>query len=138
MAGARQGASEFLTPMCNISRRAVTIDHAHGNGAGVGELMKDARRNVNGLAGCDGATLSAETHFAGAFQDEIDFFLILIVPGDLTAVRLQSDMAESEVGCLNGAYATHEILSFAAGRILPAGDFRQVGDDHCCLLQKVR
>ena len=45
---------------------------------------------------------SAETHFAGAFEDKIDFFLLLVVPGHLAALGLEHDVADGEVLGLDG------------------------------------
>jgi hypothetical protein len=92
-----KGAIEFLTPVSDISGGAIAINHAHGSGAGVGELMENAVWNINGLAGFHCAPLLAKTHFAAAFDDEIDLFLILVVPRDLAAVGFQSYITQTEV-----------------------------------------
>ena len=69
--------------MSHISGRPIAINHAHGGGACVGELMKKLGRNVNRLACLDGSAFGTQAHFAHAFENQVDFFLLLVVPGDL-------------------------------------------------------
>src|SRR4051812_27723266 len=113
-----------------IAGRSVAVEHAHGRRAGVRELVEDGRRNVDDLAGGHLDTLFAETHFARAFDDVIDLFLLLVMPRHLAAVGLQRDVAHGEVGGLNGARATHQVLRSAPRGIGAAGDLREVRDDH--------
>ena len=96
-AGARQRAVEFLPPVGHIAGRTVAVDHAHRSVAGVGQLVEDAWRNVDGLPGLHGDALLAQAHLARALDDEIDLFLLLVVPRHLAAVRLQRDVAHREV-----------------------------------------
>jgi hypothetical protein len=48
--------------------------------------MENPRRDKYSLPGGDGLTFLAETHFAFAFNDEVDFFLFMVVPRYLSAV----------------------------------------------------
>jgi hypothetical protein len=92
--------------------------------------MKNARRNVNRLSGSDDSALFAQTHFAGAFDDKVNFFLLLIVPGHLSAIRLKGNIAHRKTGGLDRARAADKILRAPAGGIGPARDFGEVCDDH--------
>src|SRR4051812_42736787 len=78
---ARQSAVEFLPPMCDIARGSVAVQHAAWSIADIGQLMEHSGRDVDGLAGVHHLSLFAETHLRGAFDDEIDFLLHLVVPG---------------------------------------------------------
>ena len=66
-----------------------------------------------------------------AFDDEVDLFLLLVVPRHLAAVRLQRDMAHGEVGGLDGAHAaTRFCVRRRAGYVRPAICMK-IGNDHC-------
>src|SRR3569833_392144 len=109
--GPRQGSSQFLLPVSHIAGRPIAINHAHRSRAGVGELMKDMRWDVDGLARLNGHALFAEAHLAGAFNDEVDLFLVLVVPWHLPAVRRERDVAHGEVGSLDATRSADEIQS---------------------------
>ena len=129
-AGDRERAAEFLFPMGHVARRAVAVEHSQGRIADVGELVEDAGRNVNGLSGRDHLPLVAQAHLARAFQNKIHFFLLLIVPRHLSAVRIEQDVADGEMRGLNGRGAAHHILRAASRRITTAFNLAQVGDNH--------
>ena len=74
--------------------------------------------------------LFAEAHFAGAFDDEVDLFLLLVVPGHLAAVGLQRDVADGEVGGLDGADAPDQVLRAAPRGIGASCNLRKIGDGH--------
>src|ERR1043166_5260489 len=116
--------------MRNVGRRAVTVDHAQRSVADVGKLMKDARRNVNGLASVDDLALVTETHFAGALDDEIYLLLLLIVPRHLAAVRLKGDVTHAKALRLNRRCAADEVLRTSPRGIPAAFDLIEVGNDH--------
>ena len=137
-AGARQRAVEFLPPVGHVARRAVAVDHAQRRVAGIGQLMKDLRRDVDGLPGRHVDALFAQAHLARAFDDEVDLLLLLVVPRHLAAVRLERDVAHREIGGLNGARAADQVLRAPARRIRSPGNLRKIGNDHGSFLQKVK
>ena len=92
--------------------------------------MEDTAGNVGGLACLDGATFFPEAHLALALDDEINFFLLLVVPRNLSAVGLERDIAHGEVCGLDRGHAPDEVLGAAARRICAALNFGEVGDDH--------
>src|SRR5438105_368299 len=103
MAGTRQSALEFLPPMCHISGWPVTVDHAHRRGLGIRELMEHAWRDVDSLSSVDHGSLVSEAHLALSLNDEVDLFLVLVVPGHLPAVWIERDVSERKIGGLDGA-----------------------------------
>jgi hypothetical protein len=50
--------------------------------------MEDARRDVDGLTCDNGPALLSETYLAGSFDDEVDLFLCMVMPGDLATSRI--------------------------------------------------
>src|SRR5580700_5263506 len=116
--------------MRHIARGPVTINHPQRRLANVGELMKNARRNIDSLAGSEPHPLLATAHFAGAFDDKVDFFLLLIMPGNLSAMRFEGDVAHRKISSLNRARPADKILRAPSCRISAAGDLREVCDDH--------
>jgi hypothetical protein len=136
IAGAGECAIQFLAPVGDVAGGAVAIEHAEGPGADVGELVKDAGRDVDGLAGGEGLSFVAEAHFAGALDDEVDFFLFLVVPGNLAAGGVEGDVADAETPGLDGGEATDEVLGAAARRVAAAFDLVEVGNDHACDLAR--
>ena len=99
----RQRAVQFLPPMRDVARRPVAVHHPQRSRADIRELVKDFRWDVNRLACRESCTLLAQAHLAFALDDEVDFFLLLVVPRHLSAVRLERDVAHREVRRLNGA-----------------------------------
>lgn len=128
--GTRKRPVEFLTPVSHVTSRTVAIDHAERSAADIRELMEDTRGNVNHLASSERLAFLAETHFAGSLDDEVNLFLLLIVPWHLTAIGIKSDIAHREVRGLNGSDAAREILGAAAGRITTALHFCEIGNSH--------
>ena len=92
--------------------------------------MKHSRGNVYGLPGWNSLALFAKTHFAGPFQNEVDLLLRLVMPRNLSAVRIECYMAQGKVGGLNGTGASYDVLSEAAGGIAAPGYLRKIGDHH--------
>ncbi len=130
-AGLGQRAVQFLPPVGHVAGRSVAVKHAQRRVADVGQLVEHAGRDVDGLAGVVSVVRSSPRHiFAGAFDDEVDLFLLLVVPRHLAAVGLQGDVAHGEIGGLDGACAADQVLGPAPGGIGAAGDLVQVGDDH--------
>src|ERR1019366_8669901 len=87
--GARERAVEFLPPVGHVAGRPVAVEHAQRRVADVGQLVKDPVRNVDGLPGMQHRALLAQAHFSGSFDDEVDLFLLLVVPRHLPPVGLQ-------------------------------------------------
>ena len=87
---AGQRAVQFLPPVGHVARRAVAVEHPQRRVADVGQLVKHPRRDVGGLAGRETSALFAQAHLARAFDDEVDFFLLLVVPRHLAAVRARA------------------------------------------------
>ena len=92
--------------------------------------MEDAGRDIDHLAGGDGLALFSETHFTGAFDDEIHLFLFLIVPWHLSAIWVEGYIAHREVSWLDGRRASGEILREAFRRVAAARYFGKIGDEH--------
>src|SRR3954470_8143441 len=84
--GLRECSLQFLPPVRNIARGSVTVDHRERGISGVCQLMKNARRNIDSLSARNDGAFGAEAHFARTFQDEIDFFLFLVVPRHLSTI----------------------------------------------------
>ena len=116
--------------MGHIPGWTIAVNHPHRSEARVRQLMEYLRRNVNGLAGMDISLLFAEAHLAGAFENEINFLLLLVVPRHLPAIWLEQDVPKRKVRGLNGARAAYQILCPSACRISAAGDVFQIRDDH--------
>jgi len=116
--------------MGDIARGSVDIDHAQRYIADVGELVEDAAGDIHGLSGGDGGALFAEAHFSSAFDDKVDLFLLLIVPGDLAAIGFECDVSCRESRGLDGAGSADEILCAAASGVGATGDLGEIGDDH--------
>src|SRR5579871_173496 len=121
---------QLLPPMCDVTGGSIAIDHAQRSGADIGELMKDSRRNVYGLASRERGPFVAQAHFALAFQYEVDFFLLLVVPRDLAAVRFERYVAERKCRRLDGAGASDYILRAAPRGIRSSGDLCKIRDGH--------
>jgi hypothetical protein len=129
-AGAGQRPVELLAPVRDISGRPVAVQHRHRGVAGVGKLVENARRDEHGLAGGHGLPLIAQAHLADPIEDDIHFFLLLIVPGHLSAARLQHDVAEAEVRRLDRRGSPHQVARAPPGRIRPPFDPVEIGDPH--------
>ena len=120
--------------MGDITGGAVAIEHAERGRADIGELVEDAGRDVNHLPRGHGLALLAEAHFAGAFDDEVNFFLFLIVPRHLAALGVERDIAHAEIFRLDGGDAPGEVLCAAARRVAAAFDLSEIGDCHGWML----
>ena len=100
--------------------------------------MKNFGGNEDRLAGSDGFTFFAETHFPFTLDDEVNLFLLLIVPRDLAAFGFEGDVAHRKVFGLHGGDASHEVLRAAAGRIGAALNFAEIGNRHSFSPKNVR
>ena len=118
-------------PMRYVAGRTVAVNHAHACGARVGELVINSGGNVDGLACFDRCSFGAQAHFALAFENQVNLFLLLIVPRHLAAMGLQCDAPHREALGLDGAGSPHQILRSAACRVSTSGNFRKVSYDHC-------
>ena len=66
--------------------------------------------------------LVAQAHLGRALDDEIHLLLLLVVPGNLPSVGVQSDIAEREVCGLDGCHAVDEVLrETTGGKSTPGG-----------------
>jgi len=128
MARARERAGKLLPPVRYVARGTIAVDHPQGRLADVRQLMKDARRDIDHLPRRHRLAYFAETHLAHAFDDEIDFLLLLIVPGHLAAFRIESHIAHRKIRRLNWRGAAREVLRQAFRRITATGDLGEVGD----------
>jgi len=128
----RQRSGQLLPPVGDISGRSINVDHPARMIGNVGELVKDARRDVGRLAGLEDAALFSQAHLGGAFENPIHLFLFLIVPGDLPTVGLESHVPNGEVDTLDRAQTADYILGTAASGICAAADLLEIEDDHGC------
>ena len=92
--------------------------------------MEHSRWDVSRLPCFDRAAFLAEAHLPLAFDDEVDFFLLLVVPRDLSPVWLERDIAHGEVGRLDRGHSPDKVLRAAPRGIGAALDFSEVGDGH--------
>src|SRR5262245_45616049 len=85
---------QLLPPVGDVTGGSVAVEHAQRCVPDVGQLVKDLVRDIDGLARVEGHALLAETHFAGAFDDEVDLLLFLVVPRHLAPVGLQRNVSD--------------------------------------------
>ena len=101
---------------------------------GVAPVLVNWWKTVGGMKTacpvCTCDALLAEAHFARAFDDEVDLFLLLVVPRHLAAVRLERDVAHGEIRGLDGAHAPDQVLRAAPRRVRAPGDLREICNDH--------
>ncbi len=116
--------------MRHVARRTVTVDHAQRRVTDVRELVKHARRNVYGLSSRDRHTFITEAHFAASFQDEVDLFLLLVMPRYLPSQRFERDVPQREIRRLNGAGTPDNVLRQTPGRIAASSNAGQVCNNH--------
>ena len=119
----RKSASKLLTPMGNVTGGSIAVKHSAFAIRKIGELVKHLPRDVNGLSRADSKSFPTETHFGLAFENKVNFFLLLVVPRHLPAVWLERDVAHGELRGLDRARAAHKILCLASSRILAACNF---------------
>src|ERR1035437_8730755 len=129
-AGAGERAVEFLAPVGHVAGGSVAVEHAQRGIADVGQLVEDLVRDVDGLPGVEGHAFFAEAHFAGAFYDEVDFFLLLVVPRHLPSVGLQCEVADGKIGGLDGARAPEQVLRAAPRGISASCNLSKIGNGH--------
>lgn len=92
--------------------------------------MKNAGWDINRLPGTESDAFLAQAHFTGAFDDKVDLFLLLIMPGHLSSIRFERNVAHRKISGLNRARAADKILRAPFSGISPARDLREVCDDH--------
>src|ERR1039457_1556280 len=126
----RQCPIQLLTPVSHVTARSVAIDHSQRNRADIRQLMEHAPWNVHSLTGSERHLLIAQAHLALALQNQVDFFLILVVPRHLSAVRFKRDVAQRRGFRLNRTRASHQVLSAPPGRISSSSDLGKIRDDH--------
>src|SRR6188472_455793 len=76
----RQRPIQFLTPMRYVTGRPVAVHHSQRSRTYIRKLVKHFRWDVNRLACRESCTLLAQAHLTFALNDEINFFLLLVVP----------------------------------------------------------
>lgn len=86
--------------------------------------MKNARRNVDGLSRLHGRLFGSQAHLASAFHDEVDFFLLLVVPRHLAAIGLKYYMTQRKISRLNRACTPNQVLSSSSRWICSAWNLR--------------
>lgn len=79
--------------MGDIAGRAVAVDQAQRHLPEVGHLVKHTRRDRDRLSRNQHCPLRAQAHLAGAFEHQVDLFLLLVVPRHLTAVGLEGHVS---------------------------------------------
>src|SRR5688500_6426316 len=99
--------------MRNVARRPVAVHHSYRRVADVGELMKYAMRNVDRLSCLQRLPLLTQAHFTSALDEEVNLFLLLVVPGHLPAIWLERDMSHRKTCRLDRARAAHQVLRSA-------------------------
>jgi hypothetical protein len=127
---AGQRAAQLLTPVGNITRRGVAVQHPHGCVAYVCDLVEDPGWDIGCLAGFQYLTLSAEAHFSGSLYYIVNFFLLLIMPWHLSTLWVERDVPHGEILRLDGGSAADKILRPAPSRIPASFYDTQVCDDH--------
>src|ERR1017187_2906003 len=103
--GPGQGAVQFLAPVGYVAGRSIAINHPHGGVPSVSQLVEHAVRNIDGLTGAHGGPFFAQAHLARALHDEVDLFLVLVVPRHLSPVGLdrKSTRLNSSHRCISYA-----------------------------------
>ena len=131
----RRGARSLPVPDANAPR--LRPDHSSKSsawfGARVGELVKNFGGNIDGLACLERGSFGAQTHFPFTFENQVNLFLLLIVPRDLAPMGLQRDAPHREVFCPDGTGSPHEVLRSAPRRISADSDFCKISNDHDAL-----
>ncbi len=82
--------------MGHIASGTIDIHHMQGFVAGIGQLVKLGRRQVDDLPGFDFLAFGIDTNLAASLYDKIDLFLLLIMPGHLATIRFENDIAHGE------------------------------------------
>jgi len=131
----RKRAAEFLPPVCNVSSRCITVEHAHRGLADVGDLVEDSRGDIDRLSAFQCLPFRSKAHLCRAFDDIVDLFLFLIVPGNLSTPRLQRDMTHGEVLRLDWGCTSNEILCPPPGGVPPSFDMTQICNNHTAALR---
>ena len=74
--------------------------------------------------------LASHAHLSGAFDHEIDLFLLLVVPRNLSAFRLQGDETDAEIRAFDRRGPAHQVLRSSPGRISSTFNVLQIHDTH--------
>lgn len=100
--GLWQCAGQLLTPMRHFATWGITIDKPHGGFADVRELMEGVRRHIGHLSTVYLTDFVVDAELTLAFEDEIHLLLVMVVPGHLTAHRIERDMTHTEICGFDG------------------------------------
>jgi hypothetical protein len=128
--GAGESAFQFLLPVSYIAGGPITIEHPQRSVANIRKLVENSAGDIHGLAGSQHSPLFPQASFAGPLKYKVDFFLFLVVPGDLSAIGLQRDLSDGKIMSLNGGGSAHQVLSAAPGGESPALDLVQISNNH--------
>ena len=96
--------------------------------------MKDARRDVDGLPSAKNLPLFAQAHLGHAFEDKVNFLLVLVMPGHLATAGFERDVPHREVAGLNGTGSAYQVLGASPGRVGAAGDMGEIGYGHVAIV----
>jgi hypothetical protein len=112
-----KGAREFLTPVRYFTAGGITVNETHGSVTDICELVEGERRNIANLSTFNLTDLLVNTQLAFAFENEIHFFLLVIVPGYLSAARVEGYVTHTKVGSFNGQATSNHSLSMTFSRV---------------------
>src|SRR5690625_6678107 len=104
-----QCSFQLLTPVGHITCRAVAVDHLHRGLACVGQLMKLSGRYHDCLSCRHLLPFSSKAHLATTLNDEVDLFLFLVVPVNLSTFLLNLHHPHREILCLTGGCSTVDV-----------------------------
>jgi hypothetical protein len=116
--------------VCNFACGAETVEHAAALRREIGQLVKGTGWNVDGLAGGDDFALVTDADLRASVEYQVDLFLFVIVPGDLTSIRVEADHAHAEVGGLDRAGTANNVSGSPASWETTAFNFRKIRDIH--------
>lgn len=92
--------------------------------------MEYSGRDIHHLPGRQRLAFFAKAHFAVSLDDEVNFFLLLVMPWNLPTIRIERDEPHCEVRWLNRCEPASEVLRAASGGVSTPLHFAEVGDDH--------
>jgi hypothetical protein len=87
--------------MRNIPRWAIRIHHLHYHRTRICELVEQHAWDKNTLSGMDILTGIPDTDLAIPFDDEVGFLFGVVMPRNLSAARLELNVALTEVWVLD-------------------------------------
>lgn len=115
--GLWQCAGQLLAPVGHFAARGVAVDEPHGRIADVRELVEGMWRHIGHLSAVHLTDFAVDAQLTLALEDEINLLLVVVVPGYLTAHRVEGDVTHTEVGSLDGESTAHNGLGVTLGGI---------------------